>query len=364
MRILFDHQIFTTQKFGGISRYYYEILNRFYREGKPEFKLSLEMSDNYYLKEAPFFQPSPKAQTSAAFRINSGKLQADMAGGRFDLFHPTYYDPYFLSVIGKTPFVLTVHDMIHENHPGYFSPTDPTRSQKKKLIQLARGIVCVSENTRLEMLERYPEAESKTRVIPHGSSVALGNNEPSPADLSRWTQGRPFLLFLGVRFGYKNFGRMIRGIAPLLRSHPEWRVVCAGGGSFNALELLSFQTLGIHRQIVDINPLKDEVLKELYRQALGFIFPSLCEGFGLPILEAMAFGCPVVLSRATSFPEVAGEAGIYFDPYSASSIRQAVEALQAPENRMNKIEAGRRRVEAYRWEESALKLARFYEELI
>ncbi len=171
-------------------------------------------------------------------------------------------------------------------------------------------------------------------------------------------------LFLGVRFGYKNFGRMIRGIAPLLRSHPEWKVVCAGGGSFNALEQLSFQSLGIRRQMVDINPLQDDVLKELYRQAKGFIFPSLCEGFGLPILEAMAFGCPVVLSCATSFPEVAGDAGIFFDPCSAASIRQAVEELQDPENRQKKIEAGRRRVEAYRWEESAAKLARFYEELL
>ena len=372
MRILFDHQVFSWQTYGGISRYFAEEMRGLQKLGQEVFLPVHFFSENVYLRELPDFQRSSSTKHSfkgkKIFQNILGR-QASLGAIRKilpNVFHPTYFDPYFLKTVQQKgiPFVLTVHDMIHEIYghgsQRIFSLDAHVVENKRLLAENADAVIAVSENTRLDLLRFCPNVDpAKIHVIHHGNSL---NFKAGSTDTSSTHHTLPFLLFVGQRKAYKNFSWMVTQLAELLRSEKDLQLICVGGSVFNAHEQVLFENLGIAQKVQYKVVGSDQELAALYRQAACFIFPSQYEGFGIPVLEAFACGCPAVLNRASSLPEVGGDAAVYFEENVAGSLENAVRSiLNEKPFRDALVEAGLIRVQQFSWEQSVTKHLTVYQ---
>lgn len=325
MKILFDHQMFSLQKYGGTSRYFAG-LNKGINEliGYTS-KIAVLYSENEYLKDQ-----QPVLNNVLGHKLFSGKpdliykwnkkfSKRYIKFGNYDLLHPTYFDTYFIKH-NKKPLVITVHDMIYERHPDLFPDSAHIIIHKKQVIGAANAIIAISEHTKQEIIKFYPEVEDRISVVHHGYTLST---VLAQADLALPAK---YILFVGERWHYKNFTGFVNSISSLLKRDPTLNLVCAGGGKYSEEESKGFSDIGIADQCIQLNA-TDAQLKYLYSNARLFVFPSLHEGFGLPLLEAFANDCPVVCSNNTALPEVAGDAAIYFDPLNAESMKGAVELV-------------------------------------
>jgi glycosyltransferase involved in cell wall biosynthesis len=173
-----------------------------------------------------------------------------------------------------------------------------------------------------------------------------------------------YLLYVGDRARYKNFRTFFLAYAMLARSRPDLHLVCVSPKRFRRAELDLIEGFGLERRCIHLRA-NDRQLAFLYRNAALFVYPSLYEGFGLPILEAFAADCPVALSDASCFPEIAGEAAVYFDPSSVTSIAGALESgLSCRASRQRLIRGGRERLKRFSWAATAEKTAAVYEKCL
>lgn len=366
MKVLYDHQIFTSQQYGGISRYFYELIKELDLINEMDIKTSLLFSNNHYIADAKIiknikFLPNKEFRGKQKLLSQFNKILSiyQLKKQKFDIFHPTYYNPYFLKNIGNRPFVITVHDMIHEKFPNEFSKRDKTSEQKSLLVNKASKIIAVSENTKRDLVEIFGTPESKIEIVYHGGSMVDNNNVILDFDLPP-----KYILFVGGRAIYKNFNRFINSISNLLNEDKELSVVCVGGGKFKAEELKLFDLINIKNQLLQYN-LDDEKLSLFYKKALLFVFPSLYEGFGIPILEAFSCKCPLVCSNTSSLPEVAENGAVYFNPYDRDSIYEAVkQVLENTEIRKLIVENGTKRIKQFSWKKTAVETKRIYQGLI
>ena len=361
MKLLYDYQIFSLQKFGGISRYFVELMTQFYNNDQVSFEFPLYFSNNEHIRDAVFsnhktFFPNLRLGIKNKYtrylnrknKIVSSEL---IKQNKFDVFHPTYYDPYFVNFLNNKPFVLTVHDLTSEVFPQYFKNANEISNQKKYLIGKASKIIAISENTKKDLVRYFSTGESKIEVIPLSASFRPTNKEKKITSLKNIPDN--YLLFVGNRKVYKNFHSLLKAFSLLCLDDNDINLVCAGGGPFSSKEELAFNKLGISQKIYHI-PINDSLLRFLYTNAVAFIFPSLYEGFGIPILEAFECKCPVVLSNSSSFPEVAGKAGLYFDPADPESIKNAiVKIYEDPELREKMISEGTKKLGQYSWQKTA-----------
>jgi glycosyltransferase involved in cell wall biosynthesis len=366
LRILYDHQIFDSQIHGGISRYFVELLREAWKAGAPRCRLGALLSNNDYLRDAPFPRPARFFPGVRWLRkgnhltaVNRRWSLRCIGRGDFDLLHPTYYGTYFLPRLGDRPFVLTIYDMIHELLPHTSGSSGRTAERKRILAGGAAGIIAISESTRRDVIRLLGLPPAKVRTIHLGGPEVLETALPPHPGLAD-----PYVLFVGQRGDYKNFSTFLTGMAPLLRDDRRLRVVCAGGRTLDAAEVEAARSSGVDGRVQHVAGPSDEALAALYQHARAFVFPSRYEGFGLPVLESFAFGCPAVLARSSSLPEIGGEAAAYFDPESAESIRTAVDRVLRDEPlRRAMIEAGRRRAREFSWERTARETWATYAEL-
>lgn len=317
MRILYDYQMFSMQKFGGITRYFCDLFMHLPKDVM--YELPIVYSENHYLQDSGKFNLRQISAISS-FRVkrrlyyfaNQIVSKKAIQSDQYDLFHPTYYSPYFCKYLNK-PFVLTVHDMTHEKFREYFGKYDHTIEHKRFLIERASHIIAVSQNTKNDIVELLNIPEDKISVVYHGYEQNVSPAEPLFSN---------YILFVGDRKGYKNFDTFIKAITPMLRERKDLSVVCTGH-PFSRGELELFARFSIESQMHHLNA-TDTQLASLYKYALVFVYPSLYEGFGIPILEAFQNGCPVCLSRASCFPEIGADAVAYFDPLDVDSIAETV----------------------------------------
>ncbi|WP_207535788.1 glycosyltransferase family 4 protein [Desertivirga arenae] len=323
IKILFDHQHFSNQVYGGITRYFANIQKALKESPDFEFNRGILFSKNHYLKDEKL--PLPKFLAGYMLKRYSGaKIYRKnmryslklIQQNNFDIFHPTYYDPYFTEHI-KKPVVLTVHDLIHEKFPLYFPLDDTTLYQKRVSITSASHLIAISQSTKKDLQDYYQIPQEKITVIHHGYQP-LANNETGNAN----SYG-DYILFVGDRTSYKNFINFLYGVEEIVQRYPEIKIICAGGESFKSVELEIIIKLGLTEKIKQFK-VNDLELNSLYKNALIYVNPSLYEGFGLPILEALAVGCPAVLSDTSCFREVGGEAALYFNPYDPGSIKDTI----------------------------------------
>ncbi|GAB3944224.1 glycosyltransferase family 1 protein [Spirosoma harenae] len=365
MNLFFDHQTFIEQPYGGISRYIVELANGINATPPHHARLSLLYAENVYLPQASSALTSLlgrrfRGKRQALTKLNNVYNQMQLLRQPFDVFHATYYDPYFLPYIGKKPFVVTFHDMIHERYIQDYPTLSADRriiQNKKRLAEQATKLIAVSESTKRDLVELLNIDPDKIQVIYHGSSLAPSLKQPNKTDL-------PYLIYVGSRQAYKNFQSLVEAIAPLLKKE-DCFLVCAGGGPFTTEEQELLQTLQITKQVLWKPIYSDDTLRELYQGAQAFIYPSRYEGFGIPILEAFACDCPCIVSNTSSLPEVAGDAALYIDPALPDSIYHAVDKLLKDSDlRKTLIQKGRQRLSQFSWKRAVAETISLYQTIV
>lgn len=385
MRVLYDYQAFTFQRYGGVSKCFCELMAHL-----PEvcrYEIGVKSTANVHLLNTPSIADGiGKAELTfdsflggISFR-GKGRIYSLMnkvspyfpsedrmnkkysiellRKGEYDVFHPTFFDSYYLNYLNGKPFVLTIHDMMPELYPQYFKKNDPQIVGKRLLVDKAAAIIAVSNQTKQDIVRILGVDERKIHVVYHGSPQSKGEPIGKLVDY-------PYYLYMGTRGCYKNFLPMLADFAAYWKKGHSEKLICTGP-EFSTDELKVINQLGIRDKVVHYKASDSDVCS-LYAYAVAFVYPSLYEGFGMPILEAFSHGCPVVLNRKSCFPEVAGDAALYFDSNGHDSdLTEVLEKMAAFSiaQRDDLIRRGYERNMLFSWTDSAKKLAGVYESIM
>jgi glycosyltransferase involved in cell wall biosynthesis len=364
MQIAFDYQIFCLQAYGGISRYFTRLAQELHCL-RQEVRIFAPLHQNSYLLsieenmvDGRYIYRYPPKTTRFYLAYNFSISNYKINRWAPDVLHQTYYSRLF-SGPKKVKSVITVYDMIHELYPDQFPIWDNTINIKKKAIQRADQIICISENTKNDLMHFYRIPEKKVSV------VHLGFDEIYPASIAKvfsTNNERPYLLYVGNRAGYKNFSGFLRAVALSKRLIKDFDVFAFGGGKFTNDEKTLISELGFRSQQVTQYSGDDLNLQYCYQTARAFVYPSLYEGFGMPPLEAMARGCPVISSNTSSMPEVIGFAAEFFNPNSIEEMGYAIEKVVYSDEAIDSLKiAGKNRLKHFSWEKCAKDTLKIYQ---
>lgn len=272
INLMYDYQILLMQYYGGISRYFNEVINRLPKE---DFKLYFPVINNmnYYFEDY-FGKPVKKIEDKRKYRRIvkwNEKYTKWMLNRRGEniVFHPTYYNPYFLDGFeGK--LVLTVHDMIHENYPEYYAG-NPTIEHKRVLMERADCIIAVSKATKDDILKLYPYIEEKKIKVVHHGSDQIKVNVKNPTFEDEYRRNGEFILYVGNRDRYKNFENFAKAVVHIMRDMEELQLVCVGGGELLPQEKAIFEEGKCLNRVIQKAASEDE-LTWLYQNAKCFVF--------------------------------------------------------------------------------------------
>lgn len=339
MKILYDNTIFKLQKYGGILRYFSEIIKRIRQYDDTEVYIS-------------------RCLTGKLAKLNNIWLDYRFSLNKFDIYHPTYYS-YNVKKRKNVKTVVTVYDMIHELYLSNMYNFKNDILVKKKSILNADHIICISYNTKKDLQRIYNINDKLISVIYAGSPIVRNKIERDKYIVS----DRPYLLYVGKRGSYKNFVILLKAFH-LLNMERDFNLVCFGGEKFSNEEVLEFKRLKLENSIKYIYG-PEELLQFCYENARVFIYPSLYEGFGLPIVEAMAFGCPVIASDTSSISEITDNAVMLFSPQNVNELCNCIKnIINDNKIRSDYIEKGRRRSEDFSWNKAALETFDVYKNLL
>jgi glycosyltransferase involved in cell wall biosynthesis len=366
MKIVFDHQIFGWQKFGGISRYIFELSSNLASVGAQKVFVVCPFYINSYLDSAPaqlnvigvLIPKIPKIGRIIRL-INWCIAWPFIKFLQPDIVHETFYSSQRITP-KRAKVILTVYDMVHERFAEQFSAFDSTSKDKAIAVARADHIICISEQTRQDLISFLGVSPAKISVVYLGFSLTF-----SPSDKMKFNNhNRKFLLYVGARGGYKNFERLLKSFSESISLKQNFDLICFGGGAFSGKEISMIQQLNLDLNSVRQVSGPDDLLASFYKAASVFVYPSLYEGFGIPPLEAMSFDCPVVCSDVSSIPEVVGDAGLMFDPYDIQSIKLALERVVSDEVLRNDLMIrGRARIKQFSWERCAQETLQVYKKV-
>jgi glycosyltransferase involved in cell wall biosynthesis len=358
MKILYDHQIFSYQELGGVSRYFCEMLKHIPRE---YWDISVKLSNNIYLKNMKtdinyynFFERLSFCK-KARIMLELGKFYSisKIKLNNYDILHLTHYESYGLKYT-KKPIVLTYHDKLFSS----YVYNKRTIKEQTKCFKHIDAVIAVSENTKRDLISLFDLPENKITVIYHGINRSE-NNYNLPRLINK-----KYLLYVGARKGYKNFSMLLEAFNYIINAYDSKLLLVCTGNNFNVDEKKQITKLKLDNNIL-VKRFTDDELINLYRYAELFVFPSKYEGFGLPLLEAMDNFCPVVCSNTSCFPEIAGDAAIYFDPDDKDLMINAIlEILSSNDKRNKMMELGRLRSQQFTWKRTAQEHLRLYQSLI
>jgi len=364
LRIAFSPDIFSLQEYGGISRYFTELIPRV--ASMDEFEVSVHMGlspNRYELQEmrsqfASFryvHSPFGRGMRYVVALLNEFWFQRymSMTSGHIDAVHMTYF-PIRMPTTHAL-LTTTVYDMIPERFPGRVNRT-LLSARKHTCVERCSRIIAISESTKRDLVEFYNVDPLLVDVTPLANSL---NTEPGDDPV-----GKPYALFVGGRGGYKNFDRFVRVWAENRAIRDNFLLVCFGGGRFTESEQRTFSALGLNHSVVWMGG-SDVVLASLYAHAQAFIYPSLYEGFGLPPLEAMHYGCPVVCSNSSSLPEMVGDAAVTVDTADPGALANGMAAAIGDSAlRTRLVLAGRAREAGFTWDRTAAATVESYRRLL
>lgn len=339
-----DGIAFRLQRHGGVSVYHREMLSRMARDGYPA-RLSLVEPDHFGDPSRVAGldirrRPARVAERYRAYPVQDGATAT----------HSTYYR---VPERRDLPLVTSVYDFVYERYwrgPALWVH----RAQKRHAILRSSLVICISRSTADDLLRFVPQVDARrVHVIHLGASEAFRPERVEPPD-------RPFVLFVGKREGYKNFALLAAAMEQL----PGMDVVCVGGerpGDRDHRPLP--RELAASGRIRMLGGVDDATLNRLYNQATCLAYTSLYEGFGIPVVEAMRAGCPVVTAGCASVMEVAGEACRNVPPDSPGALATAIRELSAGPARQEMVDAGRALSEPFTWERCYRRTIEAYAEV-
>jgi glycosyltransferase involved in cell wall biosynthesis len=274
-----------------------------------------------------------------------------------DFYHATFTPPPY----ARSALAFTMHCVSSIVHPEFYHPATAWRLNYLMKIGITRAerILCVSRTTMAHVEEMFHIPVERMSVSYNG----VGSNfVPVPSDEARERVGEftgmfdPYLLFVGKLQAHKNVDRMIRSFHKMrMETGSRLKLLIAGRVAGNSVDVRAIaKELGIEQHVITPGYVPFELLPSLYSAARAFVFPSLWEGFGIPIIEAMACGTPVIASTATCLPEVAGGAALLFDPNSTDPMAEAMAKVDSDEaERRRMIDAGFQRASFFSWDNCA-----------
>lgn len=274
----------------------------------------------------------------------------------YDLVHQTYYSD---KIITKLPKILTVFDLISEKYPNYFKNAKDLKEQKKFSIKNSQHLICISENTKNDLIEYFDVDPKKITV------TLLASNLSSKIIEIKNKKLKDFILYIGNRRGYKNFERFIEAFSKSKLMHKNYKIMIVGGEKFTKedFEILNKNKMSLNH--IHIANEKKMSLAYIYSNVALMVYPSLYEGFGLPILEAMACGCPVLSSNGGSLPEVGGKDIEYFNPLDTENISFMLDKILSSNTILNKkIVSGHIRSQKFSWEKCAKDTIQVYQNIL
>jgi len=360
MKIYFDNIIYELQRVGGISVYFYEITRRALDAGYDlRFIEQGAAKDNIYRKK--IFIPGDKIIRERSLPLMARRylpIQSPIDGN--SILHSSYY-----RVSGQKDIVriVTVHDFIYDlfrKGPARYANV----LQKRLAIDSADGIICVSENTRKDLLRlNGAVAAKKAKVIYNGAGDAFyrlkdGEEPRLPVGWRDNIIRRKYILFVGLRGNYKNFTAAVE----VLKKLNGYRLVVAGGGPLSKGESIMLEN-ELPGRYTWLGNMESSELNILYNHAHCLLYPSSYEGFGIPILEAMQAGCPVVTTNKASIPEVCGEAGLMVDQIDPYEFIKEILKLENISFRREIVEAGLRQSRKFSWDRAFSETMEFYREV-
>lgn len=352
MQIIYDNIIFSLQKAGGISHYWCEMIRRLQTYENIVFfdfnnnnnicrnKLNIKTEkETFLLPQIIRYFPFTK------------KLQPK------SIFHSSYYritlQPYVVNIT-------TVHDFIYEKYIKGIKAKVHTY-QKKMAVTHSDGIICVSNNTKNDLLTFYPFIdEKKIKVIYHGVSENFKKLENSKNFLSgkfEILKNTKYILYVGDRSSYKNFNILI----DLIKLLSDFCLVVVSSKEFDKKEVKQIEE--IKEKVFIYNKIDNNELNMLYNNAYCLLYPSSYEGFGIPILEAMKAGCPVIATKKSSIPEVAGDAGLLVDEIKVDNFINMIKLLENKEVRNKLILKGLEQSKQFSWDKCFEETYNFYQEI-
>jgi glycosyltransferase involved in cell wall biosynthesis len=331
LNVEFDDLIYSLQKSGGASVYWREITSR-------------------------ISQMNDVAVTKSKY---NKRLRGIPVISNDDVFHSSHFRS---SILGKAKNVTTAHDLIYEK--GLIANGIGSRLnlyERKWSYFTADAIICISENTKNDLLQIYPALKRRCPIyiVYHGTNIHL----PDAISQNKIKKpNNPYLLYVGGRDGYKNFAGALEGYLLSGLRHHGVKLICTGK-KFNESELKLFKSKGLEKMVKCEEHVNTQRLYELYRNAYCLLYTSSYEGFGIPPIEAMSAGCPVIASNISSIPEIVGDAGILINPFNHDDISKAILLIENDEIRNKLIDEGIKRSHLFSWDKSAESHLKVYKDI-
>jgi glycosyltransferase involved in cell wall biosynthesis len=347
-----DASRITVDRLTGTETYTFQLLKALARIAPAEqFELYLNAGEppkGVELPGAPVCIPFPRLWTHV-------RLSAEMARRRPGvLFVPAHVVPLI-----HPRSVVTIHDLGYRVHPESH-PADQTRMldwTTRWSVRSARRVIAISNTTRDDLIEQYGVAPNKIAVIPHGVAAEF---RPAAADQiasvrAKYDLPERYILSVGTVQPRKNYDRLAAAVATLTGEHEDATLVIAGKRGWMADRVeREIEDTGAGRRVRMLGYVEDRDLPALYSAAMLYCQPSLYEGFGMPVLEAMACGAPVLAADRSALPEVGGDAALYCDPLDPASIAAGLQALlDGPELRAELSHKGQAHAEPFTWDRCA-----------
>lgn len=268
-------------------------------------------------------------------------------------FTPTHYAPFF----APCPQVISILDVSYKKFPELFNKKDLYQLALwgKNSVKKAKKIITISKSSKDDIIQEYGVASQKVVVAHLGIKESLGKTMEKEALYNKYSLTMPYVLFVGTIQPRKNVKRLIEAFSDALQGEKNLQLVIIGKKGWQFEDILDAPNkLGISEHVTFLHSVPDSDLSSFYKHAEVFVLPSLYEGFGLPVLEAMKYGCPVVTSNISSLPEAGGDAALYVNPEDTSDIAKKIKEVLEDENlRKRMIKKGFEQVKNFSWEKSA-----------
>lgn len=339
--LIADGIIYSLQRHGGITVYFNELLQRMKAGAADDCRVVVHEGSAVNVEFLPSGYETRPMRLAERYRRCPVPAQAS-------LFHSSYYR----LPDRRVPLVTTVHDFIYERFAS--GPRKWMHSwQKFAAIRASHAVICISESTRRDLLQFLPDIRpERLHVVHNGVSNAF--YPLSPDEMPNGV-AQPYVLFVGARSGYKNFMPLVQAMTGLR----DLDLVCIGGGALTPQEseLVQRQLGGRFAHHMGVS---DAQLNQFYNGAFCLAYPSAYEGFGIPVLEAMRAGCPVVAMDNSSIPEVAGEAAQLLSEASPEALRTAISLLDRSGQREHYKQLGLQRAHQFSWARTFAETCKVY----